>query len=139
MNDTSEISATKKNRVDFKVRDYELDAQGIVNNSVYGNYLEHARHEFLIEQKIDFVGLAQKGIHLVVTKLEINYKHPLKSGDDFYVVTEPKISSRIKFQFIQNIYKAEGDTHCVSAVVTGVGMNVNTGRPIKPDSFNLFL
>ncbi|MBU2223338.1 MAG: acyl-CoA thioesterase, partial [Gammaproteobacteria bacterium] len=28
--------------VDFKVRDYECDMQGIVNNAVYFNYLEHA-------------------------------------------------------------------------------------------------
>lgn len=30
-------------RIDLKVRDYECDLQGIVNNGVYFNYLEHAR------------------------------------------------------------------------------------------------
>ena len=67
----------------FKVRDYECDIQGIVNNSVYQNYLEHARHEFLLSRNVSFAELAQQGTHLVVVRAELDYKAPLKSGDCF--------------------------------------------------------
>jgi len=32
--------------LEMRVRDYECDLQGVVNNAVYQNYLEHARHAF---------------------------------------------------------------------------------------------
>ena len=40
--------------VEFSVRDYECDIQGVVNNANYQHYLEHARHEFLISKGISF-------------------------------------------------------------------------------------
>ena len=63
--------------LDFKVRDYECDMQGIVNNSVYQNYLEHARHEYLLAKGIDFAELARQKINLVVLRAELDYKLPL--------------------------------------------------------------
>ena len=38
------------------VRDYECDLQGVVNNAVYQNYLEHARHQYLQSLGLSFAG-----------------------------------------------------------------------------------
>ena len=46
--------------LDMEVRDYECDLQGVVNNSVYQNYLEHTRHKYLKSTGIDFAELAAK-------------------------------------------------------------------------------
>ena len=40
--------------LEMKVRDYECDLQGIVNNANYQHYLEHTRHEFLTSVGISF-------------------------------------------------------------------------------------
>lgn len=34
-------------KLDFEVRDYECDIQGVVNNAVYQNYLEVTRNKWL--------------------------------------------------------------------------------------------
>ena len=41
----------------MKVRDYECDLQGIVNNANYQHYLEHTRHEFLSSTGVSFAAL----------------------------------------------------------------------------------
>ncbi|KAA3161070.1 acyl-CoA thioesterase, partial [Akkermansia sp. BIOML-A63] len=46
----------------MKVRDYECDLQGIVNNANYQHYLEHTRHEFLTSIGISFARLHEEGV-----------------------------------------------------------------------------
>jgi len=113
----------------LRVRDYECDLQKVVNNSVYQNYLEHARHEFLLEKGVDFAALAEIGINLMVVRVELDYKKPLVSQDDFYVTVEVQKISRIKYAFIQNIYHKENDKLMVLGKTIGIAVNPK-GRPM---------
>ena len=66
---------------EMKVRDYECDLQGVVNNANYQHYMEHARHEFLETLGVNFGKLHEDGIDAMVAKITIEYKLPLRSGD----------------------------------------------------------
>lgn len=118
--------------LEFKVRDYELDLQGIVNNSVYQNYLEHCRHEYLLSQNIDFAALHHKGIDLVVSRIEIDYKNSLKSQDSFVVKLLVEKQGNLRLIFHQWIERLPDSTLIVEAKVTGVCLK--HGRPIRPES-----
>lgn len=66
-----------------KVRDYECDLQGVVNNSNYQHYMEHTRHEFLESLGENFGKMHEKGVDGFVSRVEIQYKTSLKSGDSY--------------------------------------------------------
>jgi len=129
---------TQPFRLEFQVRDYELDMQGIVNNGIYFNYLEHARHEFLLSNGVDFAALTEAGIHLVVIRSELDYKSSLKSGDRFRVEVALERISKVKFGFRQRVVRMDDDKVCVNGLVIGTALN-ERGRPyISPQLEALF-
>ena len=105
--------------LDFKVRDYECDLQGIVNNSVYQNYLEHTRHEFLLSRNVSFSGLHEQGVDAVVARIEIAFKNSLRSRDEFVCKLNVK-KEGVKYVFHQAIYSKPDNKLCVTAKVTTV-------------------
>jgi acyl-CoA thioester hydrolase len=114
----------------FVVRDYECDIQGVVNNANYQHYLEHARHEFLISKGVSFIQLHEEGIDLIVTKVEIDYKFPLRSHDEFTVTVNIQREGNARILFIQEIYRLPDLKLIVRAKVTGVA--TKKGRPVPP-------
>lgn len=114
----------------FKVRDYECDLQGIVNNSVYQNYLEHTRHEFLQTIGLDFAQLFRDGIKAVVARVDIAYKNSLQSGDEFVCRLNVETEG-VKHVFKQDIYRLPDEKLCIKGKVTSV--SVVNGRLGMPD------
>jgi len=118
--------------LEMGVRDYECDMQGIVNNSVYQNYLEHVRHEYLKEVGIDFAEYTRRGINLVVVRAELDYRFPLQSGDRFVVGLNLRRESQLKFAFYQDIYRLPDMKPVVQAKIIGTALN-QRGRPEIPE------
>lgn len=65
----------------LQVRDYETDAQGIVNNANYLHYLEHTRHMFCKWRGMSFGDMLEERIIAVLNRLEIDYRSSLCGGD----------------------------------------------------------
>lgn len=67
--------------MEIDVRDYELDAEGIVNNANYLHYLEMTRHEFCKKEGMSFDEMRRRGMMPVLNRVEIDYMTSLVSGD----------------------------------------------------------
>ena len=103
----------------MKVRDYECDLQGIVNNANYQHYIEHTRHEFLLSRGISFAALHEQGIDAVVARLNMAFKQPLRSGDEFI----SRLALRkdgLRYVFQQDIYRYPDEKPVIKATVDAV-------------------
>lgn len=101
--------------MDMKVRDYEVDSQGIVNNANYLHYLEHTRHEFCEQTGISFREMQAEGIDPVVNKIEISYLSPLRLGERMKSCLWLERKGA-RFIFHQDIFKMSGEMSVTSLV-----------------------
>ena len=123
--------------IQLKVRDYECDIQGVVNNAVYQNYLEHARHEYLYSKAISFKELTEKGILLMVSRIEMDFKNSLTSGDVFSVKVRTERQG-VKMVFFEDIYRLSDNTLCLKAKVEAIAkINGKLTRGEIFDTLNL--
>jgi len=130
INKTPEVDSGYTSSIEIKVRDYECDLQGVVNNANYLHYLEHARHEFLESKGIGFAELHREGTDLIVTKVEIEYKFSLRSLDKFVVKTAVMREGNVRLAFYQDIYRLPDEKLIARAKVTGISSK--NGRPVSP-------
>lgn len=91
-------------KLEMKVRDYECDLQGVVNNSNYQRYMEHTRHEYMESIGENFGRMHDNGIDAFVSKVEIKFKHSLRSGDKFLSCMNIRREG-VKLVFEQDIYR----------------------------------
>ena len=114
----------------MRVRDYEVDSQGIVNNAVYLHYLEHTRHEFCREAGTSFRSMQAEGIDPVLRRVDIEYLTPLRLGEEM----ESRLTLRrqgARFMFRQEIFRMPDGAPVVRADVTVVSLR--DGRLTRGD------
>ncbi|SFL17493.1 acyl-CoA thioesterase [Proteiniphilum acetatigenes] len=118
----------------MKVRDYECDVQGHVNNANYQHYFEVTRHEFLEKAGLNFHQLHLQGIDAVVSRVEIRYKIPLVGMDEFNCTVHRIERTGVKYIFHQKIIRLADNTVCAKAKIEVV--NLVNGKLSQPEVFD---
>ena len=99
--------AKKVFEMEMKVRDYECDAQGIVNNANYLHYTEVTRHEFMESLGISFKECHEQQIDPVVSRADLHYKTSLTGGELFLSsLTVERKGAKI---FFHQIFRRKSD------------------------------
>ena len=117
----------------MKVRDYECDLQGVVNNANYQHYMEHARHEFLETLGVNFGKLHEDGIDAMVAKINIEYKLPLRSGDKFVIGINLQRQGA-KIVFTQDLFRLSDGKLCTKGIVETICLE--NGRLTRGEIFD---
>jgi acyl-CoA thioester hydrolase len=114
--------------IEMKVRDYECDAQGIVNNANYLHYMENTRHEFMQSLGISFAESHKLGVDPVVSHVDLHYKTSLTGGEVFLssLTVERKGAKLIFHQEIRR--KNDGALCCKGSIEAAVLINGKLSR-----------
>ncbi len=110
------------------VRFYELDPYGHVNHSVYIQYFEAARVEWLATIGYPLEQLQADGLQIVVTELNTRYYGSAGPGDRLTVRSELEELRRASMSFHQQIWRGEEllVEQRISAAITN-----SAGRPTR--------
>ncbi len=111
----------------LRVRSYECDSYGHVNNAVYLNYLEYARHQYLKDIKLPIEELHAGGYGMWIVELQIRYRRPALMDDELTIITRPLKRMRLSGTLHQRILK--GSEEVAEAEVKWACVDAR-GRPV---------
>ncbi|MDR0546165.1 MAG: acyl-CoA thioesterase [Dysgonamonadaceae bacterium] len=123
--------------IEMRVRDYECDVQGVVNNANYLHYFENTRHEFMISLGIPFFKeVHTKGITPVLARADLHYKTSLVGADDF--ISSLTVERKgVKIIFHQEIHRKSDNALCCKGTIEVAVLE--HGRLSRGDYFDEFL
>lgn len=113
----------------LRVRHYEMDALGHVNNAVYQNYLEQAAIEHSESLGFNFELYQELGGVFVMRRVEIDYLRPAVASDTLEITTwlEEIRGTRARRRY--EIRKQHKDDLFVTAEALWVWVDTKTMRP----------
>ena len=91
----------------LRVRYVECDPMGVVHHSSYLPWMEMGRTELLRAVGQSYAELESQGVFLVVTKVEVKYRRPLKYDDLVEIRTKIDKASKVKLRHSYEIVLIE--------------------------------
>lgn len=117
----------------MKVRDYECDSQGVVNNANYLHYFEVTRHELMEKCGLRLRDLTEANIIPVVRNVNIAYRSSLRGSEEF--TSRVKIEREgLRYFFQQEIVRIPDNTLCAKAEIEVVCLT--NGKVSMPEIFD---
>ncbi len=123
--------------VQLRVRNYEIDWQGIVHNAVYLHYFETGRVAYLenLGLELNIVTIRNES-HVVVARNEIDYDSPARFGELLNVFTRISAIGNTSFTFEGFIEAVATGRLIARNVAVHVWLEKEGGNPIRvPDEF----
>lgn len=125
------MALTYENKM--KVRDYECDAQGVVNNANYLHYFEATRHELMESCGLRLRDLTEANVIPMVRNANINYRSSLRGSDEFICSVEIERIG-VRYLFTQKIVRISDNVLCADAVIEVICLI--KGKVSKPELFD---
>jgi acyl-CoA thioester hydrolase len=91
----------------LRVRYAECDPMGVVHHSSYVPWFEMGRTELLRAAGLSYAKLEDRGVFMVITKLDVRYRRPLKYDDVVEVRTRVVGTSRVKIRHEYELHLVE--------------------------------
>ena len=113
----------------LRVRHYEMDALGHVNNAVYQNYLEQAAIEHSEALGVTFEVYQELGGVFVMRRVEIDYLRPAVASDTLKITTWLEEIRGTRVRRLYEIRKQNQDDLLVTAEALWVWVDAKLMRP----------
>ncbi len=125
-----------KHKFQLRVRNFQVDSQGIVHNAIYLEYCEIGRVEYVRNLGIQLLptGIFDDGIKINVKRNEINYESPAMVDDQLDIYTRITYIKNSSFCFEHLIFHTNTGRLLVTQKSVQVNLNADTNKPERlPD------
>jgi acyl-CoA thioester hydrolase len=132
-----DLDKTKyKHLFQLRVRNFQVDSQGIVHNAIYLEYCEIGRVEYVRNLGIQLLptGIFDDGVKINVKRNEINYESPATVDDLLDIYTRISYIKNSSFCFEHLIFHHDTGRLLITQKSVQVNLNPATNRPERlPD------
>ncbi len=126
----------KSHETSVKVRYAETDQMGVVHHSIYPQYLEIARLNWLDTLGISYKSMEEEGIMLPVFELNLKYHKPVTFDENIRIETRLREEPNVKIIFDYSLYNEQGNLVTTGYTVL-VFMDAKTRKPVRCPKYML--
>lgn len=99
----------------------ECDPMGVVHHAAYVPWLEMGRTELLRSAGVSYAQLEQAGVFLVIVRLDVRYRRPVRYDQELELRTRVIGSGRVKIDHAYELRALGGDGQPLDEVLLAAG------------------